>query len=77
MSVTLTSSNKNDLDLKKIFSKIMLIYVNLLCIKSHSLKVTDRAKPRVRNSPIMYDLFVLKNSKILKKLLKGAKSKKL
>jgi len=61
MSVTLTSRHKNDLDRKKnIFKKIMLIYVNLLCIKYYSLKVTEwHGKPRVRNSPInsLYQIF--------------------
>ena len=34
---TLASKHKNDFDLKKIFKKIMFIYVNLLRIKTHGV----------------------------------------
>ena len=48
MSVTLTSRHKNDLDIKKIFKKKIIIIYDNLCKTPQS----DRAKSRVRNSPI-------------------------
>ena len=52
MSVTLTSRHKNDLEIKKIFKKKIIIIYDNLCKTPQS----DRAKSRVRNSPKFVNL---------------------
>ena len=49
MSVTLTSRHKNDLEIKKIFKKKIIIIYDNLCKTPQS----DRVKSRVRNSPTL------------------------
>jgi len=57
INVTWPRGIKTTLISKKYFQKIMLIYVYLLCIKYSLLKVTDREKSRVRNSPTEIEFF--------------------